>query len=386
MGCRALGVLLGICVLAAAVEGASLSVFIAGGRDVFIEGEELEVCVVLKTAAEFSGGDLRFVVQEEGKRGKAWKVKVPALKRGRHAFVYRIDSSPLKPATYIFYARLGELKSNQSKVDVVRRERPTNFGIIDVAWWPEGASAYPAIRYKPFKKANVNTVIRSGDSPEGGRGAGTWSDPVLAKQYQADLSMPAVEVLFERTETDKAFDGALRNGVSTLWRPFHITDRSWGGVPCEVNHGNQVMKRIMYHSNAYRRYPAWNGICFNDDPCAGGNWGLIDLVSMDRYRYLHPWNAHYIHPAKFEGVILDIPQKAANRRFRKWFNVPFTPRKAMLLVYQDDQSWVYVNGKHAASPTGVSTELRADLTAFVKRGRNLIAIELSNHMGPGFIG
>ncbi|MDP6380306.1 MAG: alpha-L-rhamnosidase N-terminal domain-containing protein, partial [Phycisphaerae bacterium] len=383
---------------------ATLSVFTEDLRPVFLDGEVVDIIVVLKTSVAFEGGAGKLLLAEKGaKKARAVSFKVPKMGPGKHVEVFRIDTATWKPAKYYFLARLGDLKSNSYDVEIVGRERPTNFGIPDIGFWQAGPQAYRAARYKVFGKANVNLVISAGtDSPNPlaeppKLAANThWAQAErkqveFRQQWSEDLTKPAYEIHPERRRTEYALanDGALRNRVSTGNKPFIIDDRTWMGVISFRDTVYQYGKRVLYYSANHRRYPNYLGVLFNDDP--NMYWSPATSDCPARWPHLAPIGGRdfkspgNLEPVKklhdgrliFKGQVLDIGNVPKNMYWRKWIDIPFQPKEVKIELYKADVAWFWINGKRQGYlPFKPGWSWRTfDITDMTKKGRNLIAVE-----------
>ncbi|MDK1032440.1 MAG: hypothetical protein QGD94_10570, partial [Planctomycetia bacterium] len=361
----------------------------------------------------FNGGTGKLVFAEKGaKKARAVSFKVPKMGPGKHIEVFRIDTAVWKPAKYYFVARLGDLKSNRYDVEIVGRERPTNFGMPDIAFWGAGTQAYVGARYKPFRKANVNLVISAGthspvplEVPPKLAGNVHWALAErkvveFRQQWAKDLTKPAYEIHPERKRNEYALsnDGALRNRVSTGNKPFIIDDRTWMGVISFRDTVYQYGKRVLYYSANHRRYMNYLGVLFNDDP--NMYWSPATSDCPARWSHLAPIGGRdfkspgELEPAKrlhdgriiFKGVVLNIGNQPKNLYWRKVIDIPFQPKEVKIEFYQADRLWFWVNGKRSGHINWGNAKNLFNITKHIKKGKNLFAVEGRNVGWLGYMG
>src|SRR6185295_2237577 len=66
------------------------------------------------------------------------------------------------------------------------------------------------------------------------------------------------------------------------------------------------------------------------------------------------------------------------RFFRKTFRAANIPTKATLSLAVDDEATVYINGAEVARPKGFSKPTNEDVTDYINKGENVIAIRAQN--------
>src|SRR5882762_8743632 len=66
------------------------------------------------------------------------------------------------------------------------------------------------------------------------------------------------------------------------------------------------------------------------------------------------------------------------RYFRKTFNVSANPTKALLTIAADDECDVYLNGKKVTHQSDFAHPAREDVTKYIKKEQNLIAVRGHN--------
>src|SRR2546425_6620580 len=75
------------------------------------------------------------------------------------------------------------------------------------------------------------------------------------------------------------------------------------------------------------------------------------------------------------------PKPDEVRYFRRTFQSPATPSRALLTVAADDEARIYINGKEVTEAKGYEHPLRDDVTRYLKKGANVIAIRARNRAG-----
>jgi len=307
-----------------------LAVFTDSIREVYLEGELIEVNVVIKGAEP---GKLILQMEEVDENDKSISGDIIGLVKEEidssksETITYRLETILLKPARYKFWAKLGEMESNKLSLEIISQVKLTHMvkfsdtddigaGMLGTnlmshyAWgtyyWIPSYPFYGNIdRNTRILKSNyMNLLIDAHEQfqthsypPHAHldkyfkRHPGLRKDAAygkVMKDYKRKLRRtPGLieELKYIPSLYDVWLQECLRNGISWMrepnfyWDHPEFVDKGWADIK---------MRDMLYFTQAMRKYPSFLGFSYTGFEFGFGSVSLHEKIFEEKYKCRRP--------------------------------------------------------------------------------------------------